>query len=281
MNQDNPQTPDETGEPAILRLEAVHKKFGSTVVLDGVDISIREGDITVIIGPSGCGKSVLLKIMVALLRPNRGSVYFCGEKISHLSERKLVPIRRRMGLLFQGSALFDSMTVEKNICFPLEEHNVGTAAEQADRCGEVLSLVGLDGMQDRYPEALSGGQKKRVALARAIALQPEVIFYDEPTTGLDPIRADLINELILRLQKALGNTVVVVTHDMASARKVGDRILMLHEGKFILDTPPAGLDHIDNEAVSRFIEGHASPEELAELTTGRFATKTTPGETNA
>jgi phospholipid/cholesterol/gamma-HCH transport system ATP-binding protein len=271
--------PEETtqNDKPLLRLAGVCKSFGQTVVLDGVDLSIREGETTVIIGPSGCGKSVLLKTMVVLLRPDRGRVFFRDEEISGLSERKLVPVRRRMGLLFQGAALFDSMTVAQNVCFPLIEHGVGAPDEQKRRCREVLALVGLDGMQDRFPEELSGGQKKRIALARAIALQPEVIFYDEPTTGLDPIRADLINELILRLQAALGVTAVVVTHDMASARKVADRILMLHEGKFILDTSPEGLDHIDNGVVSRFVQGQASPEELAELRTGRFA----PGESNA
>lgn len=254
---------------AIIRLVDVHKAFGQEPILNGVDIEVHTGETTVIIGPSGCGKSVLLKHMVGLLKPDRGEVFFCEHDISKLPEKKLVPIRRQMGFLFQGSALFDSMTVEQNICFPLQEHRVGNRATQRDRSREVLSLVGLDGLQGRYPAELSGGQKKRVALARAISLRPQVIFYDEPTTGLDPIRADLINELILKLQRTMGNTAVVVTHDMASARKVGNRILMLHEGKFILDTPPEGLDHVDDEIVTRFVEGRASPEELAELETGR------------
>ncbi len=256
---------------AIIQLVNVSKSFGDVRVLSGVDIEIKTGETTVIIGPSGCGKSVLLKHMVGLLRPDSGDVYFRGEKISNLSERRLSPARQEMGFLFQGSALFDSMTVEENICFPLMEHDRGDAADRKRRAREVLQLVGLDNLQDRFPVELSGGQKKRVALARAIVMHPRVILYDEPTTGLDPIRADLINELINRLRNVLGNTAVVVTHDMASARKVGDRILMLHEGNFILDTTPDELDDVSDEIVTRFINGYASPEELAELDNGQFA----------
>jgi phospholipid/cholesterol/gamma-HCH transport system ATP-binding protein len=260
----------------IIRFEGVTKQFGDLVVLDRLDLSVEAGKATVVIGPSGCGKSVLLKHMVGLLRPDRGRVFFRDWEITAMRERQLVGVRRRIGFLFQGSALFDSMTVAQNVCFPLVEHDVGTPRERKDRCQEVLSLVGLDGLQDRYPESLSGGQKKRVALARAIALGPEVILYDEPTTGLDPVRADLINELILRLQTTLGVTSVVVTHDMASARKVGDRILMMHEGRFVADTTPEGLEEIDNEVVSRFIHGEAIQEELAELESGGLTGRASP-----
>ena len=259
-----------TQEQSIIRLQGVHKSFDGQVVLNGVDLAIEPGKTTVVIGPSGCGKSVLLKHIVGLLKPDRGRVFFGDREVSALSERSLVAIRKRIGFLFQGGALFDSMTVGQNVSFPLVEHGAGTPQENRDRCRQVLSLVGLDGMQEKYPEELSGGQKKRVALARAIALEPEVILYDEPTTGLDPIRADLINELILKLGSVLGNTAVVVTHDMASARKVGDRIVMLHGGKFIADTPPEGLEGVDEEAVARFVRGQASKEELAELQNGRW-----------
>ncbi len=255
--------PDENN--AIVRLERVSKSFARQVVLDGVDLSVAEGKTTVVIGPSGCGKSVLLKHIVGLLRPDEGKVFFRDDEISSMSERQLVGIRRRMGFVFQGSALFDSMTVAQNVCFPMVEHRFGTDQQRRRRCSDVLRLVGLDGCQDKYPEELSGGQKKRVALARAIALDPELILYDEPTTGLDPIRADLINELIVRLQNMLGTTSVVVTHDMKSATKVGDRILMLHDGRFVADTTPQGLDRIDDEVVVRFVEGRAGPGELAEL----------------
>lgn len=246
----------------IIVFDAVHKAFGTTVILRDVNLAVREHETTVIIGPSGSGKSVTLKLMIALLRPDRGEVRFDGQAISSMPEQDLVDVRRRVGFLFQGGALFDSMTVEANICFPLDEHGIGTRQERRDRCRQVLGLVGLDGLQHRMPEELSGGQKKRIALARAIALKPDVIFYDEPTTGLDPIRADLINELILRLQETLGTTAVVVTHDMASARKVGDRIIMIHEGKFILDTPADKLDDVNDDVVERFIHGRASQDEL-------------------
>jgi phospholipid/cholesterol/gamma-HCH transport system ATP-binding protein len=254
----------------IIRLEDVSKAFGKLAVLRGVSLAIQPGQTTVVIGPSGCGKSVLLKHIVGLIRPDHGKVFFHNQELSSLSERELVTVRRQIGCLFQGGALFDSMTVEENICFPLHENDVGTIAERLERCRQVLALVGLDGTQWKYPEELSGGQKKRVALARAIALDPKVILYDEPTTGLDPIRADLINELILKLQSALGTTAVVVTHDMASARKIADRIVMLHNGRFIADAPPEDLDKIDDKVVSRFVRGQASEEELAELQTGKL-----------
>ncbi len=259
-----------TAERPIIRLEGVHKAFGRHVVLRGVDLAIKPGETTVVIGPSGCGKSVLLKHVVGLLRPDRGRVFFGDNEVSAMSERKLVGVRKRIGFLFQGGALFDSMTVEENICFPLVEHSVATPRERAERCESVLSLVGLDGMQKRYPEELSGGQKKRVALARAIAMEPEVILYDEPTTGLDPVRADLINELILKLQGVLGTTAIVVTHDLASARKVGDRIVMLHRGRFIADTTPGALEKVDNDVVARFVKGQADRKELAELQAGQW-----------
>jgi phospholipid/cholesterol/gamma-HCH transport system ATP-binding protein len=248
----------------------VCKSFNSLVVLDRLDLAVAAGETTVVIGPSGCGKTVLIKHMIGLLRPDRGQVFFKGREISSLPERKMASVRRHMGFLFQGSALFDSMTVAENVSFPLAEHGEGTRDERRARCREVLSLVGLDGLQERFPEELSGGQKKRVALARAIALGPEVIFYDEPTTGLDPVRADLINELILRMHGALGVTSVVVTHDMKCARKVGRRILMLHEGGFIADTTPEGLDDVGDDVVARFVAGRASRKELAELEGGSF-----------
>jgi len=255
----------------IIRLVDVHKAFNGLTVLDGVSLDIARGETTVVIGPSGCGKSVLLKHIVGLLQPDRGQVFYRHYEVSDLPENALVRVRKRMGFLFQGGALFDSMTVEQNVVFPLVEHDIGSVEERRQRCREVLALVGLSGLQGRVPAELSGGQKKRVALARAIAMEPELILYDEPTTGLDPIRADLINELILKLKRALGATALVVTHDMASARKVGDRIVMLSNGRFILDTTPAQLDHIDDDTVVRFVTGQASPEELAELQGETFA----------
>ncbi len=256
------------GEPIIL-FEGVRKAFGNVTVLDGVDLAIRAGQTTVVIGPSGCGKTVLLKHIVGLVRPDAGRVTFDEHVVSEMPERRLMGVRRRMGYLFQGGALFDSMTVAENVCFPLAEHDIGTKDERRGRCAEVLRLVGLEGFEGRMPGELSGGQKKRVALARAVAMGPEVILYDEPTTGLDPIRADLINELILRLQEALHTTAVVVTHDMGSARKVGDRVVMLHNGRFVIDTTPDRLQQADNDVVTRFVEGRASDEELARIQDGQ------------
>lgn len=265
------------GEP-IIRLRSVTKAFGRRVVLNAVNLEVAPGKITVIIGPSGCGKSVLLKHIVGLLQPDKGQVFFEDQEVSALGERELVPIRQQIGFLFQGAALFDSMTVEENICFPLMENDGAWAdpATRCRRCREVLTLVGLNGAQEKFPEEMSGGEKKRVALARAIALNPKVILYDEPTTGLDPIRADLINELILKLKNALGNTAVVVTHDMQSTRKIADRIVMLYQGRFIADMTVDTLGRVDNEIVARFVEGRASEEELAQLRTGHIETPAEP-----
>jgi phospholipid/cholesterol/gamma-HCH transport system ATP-binding protein len=260
----------ETAEP-IIRMQGIHKAFDAQKVLDGVDLDIERGKTTVVIGPSGCGKSVLLKHIVGLLRPDKGRVFFDGADITNLSERHMVPVRRRIGFLFQSNALFDSMTVAGNVHFPLIEHGVRSQEQLDRRCAEVLRLVGLEGAQNKMPEELSGGQKKRVALARAISLNPEVILYDEPTTGLDPIRADLINELILKLQAELKTTAVMVTHDMASARKVADRIVMLYDGRLLADTTAEGLDEVKNETVARFVEGRATDEELSQLRSGHFA----------
>lgn len=255
----------------IIRLDGVYKSFGSLKVLSGIDLSISRGSSTVVIGPSGCGKSVLLKHIVGILRPDEGKVFYGDAEVSAMSERALTPIRQKIGFVFQGGALFDSLTVEQNIAFPLVQNLDLPRDEIRDRCRQALTLVGLDGTQEKMPQDLSGGQKKRVALARAIVLGPEVILYDEPTTGLDPVRADLINELIIKLQHELHTTSVVVTHDMASARKVGQRILMLSGGRFIADAPPEELSKTQDDTVRRFIEGRASPEELRELERGGLA----------
>ena len=258
-----------TDNNILFELRGVSKRFGKVEALQDVDIQIERGKTTVVIGPSGCGKTVLLKHMIGLLRPDSGRVFFDGRDITHLPERKLVDVRRRIGFLFQSGALFDSMTVAENTWFPLVEHGVRQRDRLEHRCREVLRLVGLDGMQDRFPEHLSGGQRKRVALARAIALGPDVIMYDEPTTGLDPIRADLINELILKLQAELHTTALVVTHDMKSALKVADRVVMLYNGRILADTTPEGLGRITDDTVVRFVEGRATQDELDELRSGR------------
>jgi phospholipid/cholesterol/gamma-HCH transport system ATP-binding protein len=250
----------------VLSVKNLTKKFGTNVVLDNISLTIEEGKTTVIIGPSGCGKTVLVKHLIALLRPNSGEVYFKNHRIDNAGENELNKIRTHYGFLFQGGALFDSLNVTENIIFPIRQHcKITDWKEVEELVKSKLAMVGLDGFQQFYPSNLSGGQQKRVALARAIALNPEIILYDEPTTGLDPIRSDVINELVLKLQKELGVTSVVVTHDMNSAYKIADRIVMLHNGKIIAD---GNADHIRNHphpVVQQFISGQVSEEDLAVL----------------
>jgi phospholipid/cholesterol/gamma-HCH transport system ATP-binding protein len=265
-------TPDArpiSSDAGVVELKDLAKRFGDRVVLSRISLTIERGKTTVIIGPSGCGKTVLIKHMIVLLRPTAGQVFFKGRRIDDLGERSLGEIRTHFGFLFQGGALFDSLTVAENILFPVHQHT-GRIDEKADRDLVKLKLrmVGLEGFQNYYPARLSGGQRKRVALARALAMNPEVILYDEPTTGLDPIRADVINELVLKLQKELGVTSVLVTHDMKSAYKVADRIVMLDNGKIIAD---GDADHIrkhPHPVVQQFINGRIGEDDLAVLRMG-------------
>ncbi|WP_428938485.1 ABC transporter ATP-binding protein [Fontivita pretiosa] len=248
----------------IIELKNIHKRFGRVIVLRGVWLAVEPGQSLVIIGGSGSGKSVLLKHIVGLLKPDRGEVWFKGHRIDTLPERKLMEVRRHFGFLFQMGALFDSATVFENIAFPLIEHTHKSPEEIRRIVAQKLAMVGLpEDIGRKLPAELSGGQRKRVALARAIALDPEVILYDEPTTGLDPIRADVINELIIKLQRELKVTSIVVTHDMNSAFKVADRIVMLHEGQIIFDGTPQQIQNTDNEIVRRFVQGEASEQDLA------------------
>jgi len=250
---------------SLIEFRKVFKRFGRQVVLNGVDLSVQEGESLVILGASGSGKSVMLKHMVGLLQPDSGEVWFDGQRIDELSERKLADIRVQFGFLFQMGALFDSMNVEENVGFPLVEHTRKTPDEVSKIVDQKLRMVGLPEVRKKMPAELSGGQRKRVALARAIALDPRIIQYDEPTTGLDPIRADVINELILRLQRELKVTSVVVTHDMQSAFKVADRIVMLSDGKLIFDGTPDQIRASDNPTIRRFVLGEAGEQELAGL----------------
>lgn len=250
----------------IIELRHVSKAFGQQRVLVDVDLAIERGSSTVIIGRSGTGKSVLLKHIVGLLRPDRGEVWYEGQRIDNLSERSLAPVRRQVTMVFQLNALFDSMSVADNLAFPMMEHSDGKLDKRkiegmVARC---LEIVGLRGFEKKWPAELSGGEKKRVALARAICLDPppKVILYDEPTAGLDPQRADVINKLIRHLQAEFHVTSVVVTHDMKSASFVGDRVLMLWNGRFIADGPPQELLNSAEEHVRRFVHGEAEPEDL-------------------
>ncbi len=250
---------------SLIELKNLHKRFGRLVVLDGVTLSIPAGQSLVVIGASGTGKSVLLKHIVGLLTPDIGEVWFDGHRIDLLPERKLMSVRTRFGFLFQMGALFDSLSVADNIAFPLVQHTHKTREEIAAIVSRNLARVGLKGIERKMPAELSGGQRKRVGLARAIALEPEVILYDEPTTGLDPIRSDVINQLIIKLKRELNVTSIVVTHDMQSAFKIADRIVMLYEGKIVIDGPPEAIRNSDNPVVRRFVLGEASEEELANL----------------
>ncbi len=250
---------------ALIELRNVNKSFDRLVVLRDFSLKIEEGKSLVIIGASGTGKSVLLKHIVGLLQPDSGEVYFDGKRIDGLTERELVPIRQQFGFLFQMSALFDSQTVADNIAFPLREHTNKPADEIARIVRDKLNLVGLPDVGKKMPAQLSGGQRKRVALARAIAMGPRVLLYDEPTTGLDPIRSDVINELILKLQQSLRVTSITVTHDMQSAFKIADRIVMIDEGRIVFDGTPKQVQEETNPVVRRFVEGDASDEELAAI----------------
>ncbi|HEU5394743.1 MAG TPA: ABC transporter ATP-binding protein [Candidatus Methylomirabilis sp.] len=241
--------------PAI-RLAGVRKTFESQAVLQGVDLEVAPGETITIIGGSGTGKSVLLRLIIGLIKPDAGQIWIDGEEITPLPEEKLLPIRRKVGMLFQGSALFDSLTVAENVAFPLREHTRMGEGEIRDRVREVLELVGLPGVEEKQPAELSGGMKKRVGLARAIALQPRIILYDEPTTGLDPSNIEKITELITNLKEKLGVTSVVVTHDMQSAFKVSDRIAMLHQGRIAVAGTVAEIEHSDLKLVREFISGH-------------------------
>jgi phospholipid/cholesterol/gamma-HCH transport system ATP-binding protein len=253
----------------IIELRRLSKAFGHQRVLDDIDLQVERGRSTVIIGRSGTGKSVLLKHIVGLLRPDKGEVYFDGRRIDNLSERALTPVRQQISFVFQLNALFDSMSVLENVAFPMMEQRTGRVNKRqirkiASRC---LDLVGLAGFEDKRPGDLSGGEKKRVALARAIALEPapKVILYDEPTAGLDPQRADVINKLIRHLQQEVNVTGIVVTHDMKTATEVGDRILMLLNGRFIADGSPTEVMALPEAHVRRFIDGSAEPDDLKNL----------------
>jgi phospholipid/cholesterol/gamma-HCH transport system ATP-binding protein len=229
--------------------------FGDNQVLKGLDLAIEEGETIVIIGQSGCGKSVLLKTIVGLLAPDRGDIYFENTPLKKLSKRELYEIRKKIGMVFQSSALFDSLSVWENVGLALLEHSRKRQKEVRRIALEKLALVGLHDVEDKYPAELSGGMKKRVGIARAIAMEPEFVLYDEPTTGLDPIIADRINELILQLQKKLNITTVAVTHDMTSAYKIADRIAMIYDGKIIYDGSPAEIQKTENPYVQQFING--------------------------
>ena len=241
----------------MIRINDLHKSYGDQPVLRGVNLEIRDGETLVILGRSGSGKSVLVKHLLGLNVPDEGSILMDGDEVVGLSGSDLFRLRRRFGYLFQGAALFDSLTVGENVGLGLKENTKLSDAEIAEIVSERLRWVGMEGVEDKKPAELSGGMKKRVGLARAIAMDPDVVIYDEPTTGLDPIMADAIGDLILDLKKRLKITSVVVTHDMTSCFKIADRVAMLYEGKIIFNGNTDDLRRTDDAVVRQFIEGRS------------------------
>ncbi|MCE0483585.1 MAG: ATP-binding cassette domain-containing protein [Methylacidiphilales bacterium] len=248
-------TAPETKPEALIRLVGVEKKLGAQNVLRGVDLEIRKGEKMVIIGRSGGGKSVLLKHILGLMQPDAGQVWFRDKDLAQLDEEEMVPLRKETGMLFQNGALFDSLSVGENVAFPLRERGDVPEKEIESEVTRALKIVDLPGQENKWPSELSGGMRKRVALARAAISRPALMLYDEPTSGLDPVVADSINKLMVRLGDELNMTSVIVTHDMVSAREVGDRIAMLHEGRiYCVDVPKVVLESSD-PIVKRFVNG--------------------------
>src|SRR5882724_4537928 len=241
-----------------IELKGVKKRFGPKIVLDGVDLAINEGDSIVIIGGSGSGKSVTIKCVLGILRADVGTIFVDGENVTRIRGSKRDAVLRKFGMLFQGGALFDSLPVWENVAFGLIQGRGVPRAKARDIAIEKLAKVGLDSeVASLSPAELSGGMQKRVGLARAIAADPEIVFFDEPTTGLDPIMADIINDLIITTVKEVGATTLSITHDMISARKIADRIAMLYKGKIIWDGATKDIDHSGNPFVDQFIHGSA------------------------
>jgi len=246
----------ENDEMAITVRE-LRKSFGDQTVLNGVNLKVARGETVAILGRSGTGKSVLLKLLIGLQKPDAGSIQFGANEITALNMDQLNEIRKKVGFLFQQAALYDSLTVGENVAFPLAHHGNLPPEELKDRVRELLSQVGMERETGKLPSEISGGMQKRVGLARAIAADPEIIFFDEPTTGLDPIMADIINDLIISTVKDVGATALSITHDMVSARKISDKIAMLYGGKIIWQGPTGQIDHSGNPYVEQFIHGRA------------------------
>ncbi len=239
----------------MIKLVGVHKSFGKQKVLDGLDLQIEDGKTTVIIGRSGGGKSVLLKHIIGLLKPDEGQVWVDGDDITKMNDKDLNEVRKKFGMLFQEAALFDSMNVGENVAFPLREHTKMKEEEIRGVVADRLRAVGLTGVEPKMPAELSGGMRKRVGLARAIALRPQIVLFDEPTTGLDPVMTEAINQLILAAQRQFNLTCVVISHDLESIFKIAHRIAMLHEGKIIEHGTPAEIRSSENAVIRQFLSG--------------------------
>jgi phospholipid/cholesterol/gamma-HCH transport system ATP-binding protein len=248
--------PRPESEGVKLRVEGLRKAFGPKVVLDGLSFSVRDGESLVIVGPSGTGKSVLLKHLIGLIRPDAGTVYVDGKDLWALSERDRNAARKRFGMSFQEGALFDSMNVFDNVAFPLRRSG-RPPAEVRERVRECLDIVHLPDVEQKRTSELSGGMRRRVGFARVIAHEPEILLFDEPNTGLDPIMTDVIDEVILEMKEKLDVTIVTITHHIPSARKIGDRIALLHGGRLLLDATPEEFLRSQEPAVKQFVEGSA------------------------
>ncbi len=239
----------------MIELIQIHKRFGSQTVLNGLNLRVPAGKITAVIGPSGEGKSVMLKHMIGLLQPDQGDVRVNGKSIVGLRRSQLNAVREKFAMVFQNAALFDSMTVYENVAFPLEEKTSLDRNEIADRVAVALQEVGLKNVNHKYPDELSGGMKKRVGLARALLLEPEVVLFDEPTTGLDPVIRRAIHQLIKETQQKFGFTAVIVSHDIPDIFEVADQIAMLYRGEILQFGTPAEIQASDNAVVRQFISG--------------------------
>jgi phospholipid/cholesterol/gamma-HCH transport system ATP-binding protein len=250
-------TDETTNSKEAIIAEDVHKSFGENLVLDGINLTVHEAETMVIIGRSGCGKSVFLKHIIGLMKPDAGTILVDDRDITKMKGPELNDVRRKFGMVFQGAALFDSLTVGENVGFFLYEYSGLSPAEIADVVEEKLRLVGLENISKMGPAELSGGMKKRVSLARALAHDPQIVLYDEPTTGLDPIMADVINDLIIKMDEQLDVTSVVVTHDMSSAYKIAARIAMMYGGKIIAVGSPDDIKESHDDYVQQFINGSA------------------------
>jgi phospholipid/cholesterol/gamma-HCH transport system ATP-binding protein len=240
------------GDP-FIEFSQVRQSFGKNRLYEDLSLRVQRGETLTILGGSGSGKSVMLKLLIGLLKPDAGSIRFDGEELVPLSEAQLLPVRRRISMLFQGGALFDSLTVGQNVAYPIHEHLRLPPAQVAARVAEKLALVGLPGIEHMWPAELSGGMRKRVAIARAIAADPEVLLYDEPTTGLDPINTRRINELIMSIQRGLHVTSLVVTHDMATAFMVSDRLAMLSDRRILTTLPCEEFRRSQEPAIRDFV----------------------------
>ncbi len=246
----------------MIETKDIVKGFGRQRVLDGISIKIEKGESVAIIGRSGCGKSVLLKTIIGLITADSGRVIIEGQDITGLNERELIKVRKKFGMLFQSAALFDSMSVFENIAFPLRREKRFNDNEIKQRVSAALEMVEMPGIESKMPSELSGGMRKRVGLARAIVYQPEIILYDEPTTGLDPVVSDSIDKLIMRICERLNVTTVVVTHDMRSVRRVSKRIFMLHKGKIYATGTPEEIFESKDPIVKQFVNGESDPKEV-------------------